>query len=214
MCKFYISALVGIIIEWLDNMHGVTMKISGFYVVWSKLPWITKSVASEFSVCFFSSVPTWSLLFVKEHRSQNYKSGNRVNASEALRHAYPCRPLHRIYVKCFRPFAILHTAEMALQSIAVVGRSVVRMSTGCRINKLVFTSWFDLITLAKCGTIRLPMAVSFRIIIRCFRKIAQKKKEQVRHVCPSVRKERLRSHWTHFHEILHLKTSVDVWNFH
>jgi len=27
MCKFYISALVGIIIEWLDNMHGVTMKI-------------------------------------------------------------------------------------------------------------------------------------------------------------------------------------------
>jgi len=27
MCKFYTSALVGIIIEWLDNMHGVTMKI-------------------------------------------------------------------------------------------------------------------------------------------------------------------------------------------
>jgi len=27
MYKFYISALVGIIIEWLDNMHGLTMKI-------------------------------------------------------------------------------------------------------------------------------------------------------------------------------------------
>jgi len=27
MCKFYLSALVGIIIESLENMHGVTMKI-------------------------------------------------------------------------------------------------------------------------------------------------------------------------------------------
>ena len=27
MCKFYISALVGVIIELLDNMHGVTMKM-------------------------------------------------------------------------------------------------------------------------------------------------------------------------------------------
>jgi len=26
VCKFYISALVGKIIDWLDNMHGVTMK--------------------------------------------------------------------------------------------------------------------------------------------------------------------------------------------
>jgi len=27
MCKFYICAVVGIIIEQLDNMHGVTTKI-------------------------------------------------------------------------------------------------------------------------------------------------------------------------------------------
>jgi len=27
VCKFYISILVGTTIEWLDNMHGVTMKI-------------------------------------------------------------------------------------------------------------------------------------------------------------------------------------------
>jgi len=25
--KFYICAVVGVIIEWLDNMHGVTIKI-------------------------------------------------------------------------------------------------------------------------------------------------------------------------------------------
>ena len=42
----------------------------------------------------WSSVPMWSLLFVKERRSQNYKSGNnnRANASKRLRYAYPCRP--------------------------------------------------------------------------------------------------------------------------
>ena len=27
-CKFYICAVVGVIIEQLDNMHGVTMEIS------------------------------------------------------------------------------------------------------------------------------------------------------------------------------------------
>ena len=26
MCKFYICAVVGVIIEYLDDMHGVTMK--------------------------------------------------------------------------------------------------------------------------------------------------------------------------------------------
>ena len=31
-CKFYISALVGIIIEWLDSMHGVTMKKNNIYL--------------------------------------------------------------------------------------------------------------------------------------------------------------------------------------
>jgi len=31
MCKFYIIALVGKIIEWLDNMHGVTVKIVRIY---------------------------------------------------------------------------------------------------------------------------------------------------------------------------------------
>ena len=31
MCKFYISALVGIIIECLDNMHGVTMEIQQYH---------------------------------------------------------------------------------------------------------------------------------------------------------------------------------------
>jgi len=37
MCKFYIIALVGIIIEWLDNMHGVTMKISSYYFTFGQL---------------------------------------------------------------------------------------------------------------------------------------------------------------------------------
>ena len=39
MCKFYISALVGIIIEGLDNMHGVTMKIVFEVVSFSRFPY-------------------------------------------------------------------------------------------------------------------------------------------------------------------------------
>ena len=83
--------------------------------------------------------------------------------------------LHRIFVKCFCSFTILHTAGLVLQPIAVLGRSVFRISTGCRIHKLMFASWFDLITSAKCGTIRLPTAIPFHIIIKCVRKIAKKK---------------------------------------
>jgi len=38
MYKFYISAVVGIIIEWLDNMHGVTMKKKfEIYNTWNAL---------------------------------------------------------------------------------------------------------------------------------------------------------------------------------
>ena len=58
---------------------------------------------------FGSSVPTWSLLFIKEGRSQNYKSGNTVNASEGLRYAYPCRPASSHFRKviqliCYSPY--------------------------------------------------------------------------------------------------------------
>ena len=55
MYKFYICALVGIIIEWLDNMHGVTMKILKNYwelcvdaAVWGTI----------FSPVFFSHICT------------------------------------------------------------------------------------------------------------------------------------------------------------
>jgi len=41
MCKFYISALVGIIIERLDNMHGVTMKIQ-LYKMFCRILVITR----------------------------------------------------------------------------------------------------------------------------------------------------------------------------
>jgi len=42
MCKFYISELAGIIIEWLDNVHGVTMKI------------INKNAFSKFHIRLFN----------------------------------------------------------------------------------------------------------------------------------------------------------------
>jgi hypothetical protein len=72
------------------------------------------------------------VLFVKERRSQNYKSGinNRVNASEGVRYAYPCRLASSHLRKCFSPFAILHTVEMVLQSTAVLRRGLFRISTG------------------------------------------------------------------------------------
>ena len=47
MCKFYISALVGIIIEWLDDMHGVTMNINtpaGKFLVLKLVVYIAASV--------------------------------------------------------------------------------------------------------------------------------------------------------------------------
>jgi len=52
-----------------------------------------------------SSVPTWSLLFVKERTSQNYKSGinNRVNASEGLRNSYPCRLASSLQIQINQP---------------------------------------------------------------------------------------------------------------
>jgi len=37
MCKFYISALVGIIIELLDNMYGVTMETIIIIIKYLKL---------------------------------------------------------------------------------------------------------------------------------------------------------------------------------
>jgi hypothetical protein len=52
-----------------------------------------------------SSVPTWSVLFVKERRSQNYKCGsnNKVTASEGLRYVYPCRLALSHLRKVFQP---------------------------------------------------------------------------------------------------------------
>ena len=38
MCKFYISALVGVIIEYLDSMHGVTMRIAHVNFIENSFP--------------------------------------------------------------------------------------------------------------------------------------------------------------------------------
>jgi hypothetical protein len=46
------------------------------------------------------------------------------------------------------------TLQGWLKSIAAQGRGVFQITTGCRIKKLMFASWFDLITSAKRGAIR------------------------------------------------------------
>jgi len=48
MCKFYISALVGVIIEYLDSMHGVTMRIAHVNFIENSFPFF---FVAMFVVC-------------------------------------------------------------------------------------------------------------------------------------------------------------------
>jgi hypothetical protein len=88
--------------QWL--LFSVTLYghcLSWWIIKWQWFLCCVVSVAENHSTVFermfcrspCSSVPTWSVRFVKERRSQNYKTGsnNRVNASEGLRYANPCR---------------------------------------------------------------------------------------------------------------------------
>ena len=87
--------------------------LSWWIIKWKWFLWCVASVAENHTTVFermfcrrpCSSVAAWSVLFVKERRSQNYKSGssNRVNASEGLRYAYPCRLASSHLRKLFQP---------------------------------------------------------------------------------------------------------------
>jgi hypothetical protein len=140
------------------------LSLSWWIIKWEWFLCCVVSVAENHSTVFermfcrrpFSSVLTRSVLFVKERRSQNYKSGsnNRVNASEGLRYTYPCRLASSHLRKVFHPICYSPYRKTGVTIYSCTREKRVSNFDGLSDKQIDDCLVVWLITSAKCGTIR------------------------------------------------------------